>query len=604
MSLIKFENFSFQYPHQENALSNINLEVRKGEFILMCGPSGSGKSTLLANLKKEIRPAGDSYGNIYYDGGNILDMPHEKSASEIGFLFQNPEDQMVSDNVLQEIAFPLENMGLSTVEIRNRVAEMTAFFGLDKYLYKNVNELSGGQKQLVNLCSLLVLKPKLLLLDEPTSQLDPIAAYDFLSILRRLNEEFSITIIATEHKIDNMFPFIDKTVFLKDGRIHYSDKPRNICSKAWSDHIFRNYLPYVTRINFLLQSKYDYLSKLDIPLNIREGRSNLNLLNKELEKYQTSLSPVEPKTTAYEKFNNENQFNKPQDLLVSCEDIWFGYVSENVVLKGIFMDINPGEFISVLGGNGTGKTTLLQILAGLIKSKKGKVRYRKDLNRGYVHQNPMIHFRQETVREEFSETSSGWVKDHSSTAQGKVQEGGFKLFESIFRSKDHYSSGKINYSNVLPSDSEKRNFISEDEKMELVELFRLSSLLDKHPYDCSGGEQQKIAIVKALLTKPDILFLDEPTKGIDPVSKLYLADLMKKLQKEGLTIVMTTHDIDFAAEYSERCILLFDGGIQVDDHPKTIFANNNFYTTFVNRMVKDYLPDGVTLSDVKDEWAV
>lgn len=604
MSLIKFENFSFQYPHQENALSDINLEVEVGEFVLLCGPSGSGKSTLLANLKNEIRPVGDSFGNIYYDERNILDMPHEKSASEIGFLFQNPEDQMVSDNVLQEIAFPLENMGLSTVEIRNRVAEMTAFFGLDKHLYKNVNELSGGQKQLVNLCSLLVLKPKLLLLDEPTSQLDPIAAYDFLSILRRLNEEFSITIIATEHKIDNMFPFIDKTVFLKDGCIQYSDKPRSICSKAWSDHIFRNYLPYVTRINFLLQSKYDYLSKLDIPLNIREGRSNLNLLNKELEKYQTSLLPAEPKTTVYEKFNNENQFDKNQDFLVSCKDIWFGYVSENVVLKGIFMDINQGEFISILGGNGTGKTTLLQILARLIKSKKGKVRYRKDLNMGYVHQNPMIHFRQETVQEEFSEASSEWVKDHSSPVDGEVQEDGFKLFKSIFKSKYHYSSGKTNYSNVIPSDSKTRNFISEDEKMELVELFGLSSLLDKHPYDCSGGEQQKIAIVKALLTKPDILFLDEPTKGIDPVSKLYLADLMKKLQKEGLTIVMTTHDIDFAAEYSERCILLFDGGIQVDDHPKAIFANNNFYTTFVNRMVKDYLPDGVTLNDVRDEWAV
>ncbi|WP_281774376.1 ABC transporter ATP-binding protein [Methanobacterium formicicum] len=602
MSLIKFEDFSFRYPHQENTLSQINLEVSEGEFILLCGPSGSGKTTLLSNLKNEIHPPGDSDGIIYYDGQNIRDMPPEQSASEIGFLFQNPEDQMVSDNVLQEIAFPLENMGLSTGEIRNRVAEMTAFFGLDKHLYQNVNELSGGQKQLVNLCSLLVLKPRVLLLDEPTSQLDPIAAYDFLSILRRLNEEFSITIMATEHKIDNMFPFIDKAIFLKEGYVQYSDKPRHICSQAYSDHVFSNYLPYVTRINFLLQSKYAYLGNLEIPLNIREGRSNLNLLNQELKKSQTSLRPTI--THNYEEYDkkNPNPWDKSRNILLSCRDIWFGYVPEHIVLKGIFMDIHPGEFLSILGGNGTGKTTLLQILAGLMKPKKGKIRYREDLNRGYVHQNPMIHFRQETVQEEFQEVS---LELHLPTEKKRE----VKLFKSIFKSKDSNSVTKS------PASEEsfdlKRSFhsknnssLSEDEKMELIKLFELSSLLGKHPYDCSGGEQQKIAIVKALLTRPDILFLDEPTKGMDPISKLNLADLLKKLQKKGLTIVMTTHDLDFAAEYSQRCMLIFNGGIQVDDTPRAVFSSNNFYTTFVNRMVKDYLPQGVTLSDVKKEWAV
>lgn len=602
MSLIKFEDFSFRYPHQENTLSQINLEVGEGEFILLCGPSGSGKTTLLANLKNEIHPPGDSDGIIYYDGQNMRDIPPDQSASEIGFLFQNPEDQMVSDNVLQEIAFPLENMGLSTGEIRNRVAEMTAFFGLDKHLYQNVNELSGGQKQLVNLCSLLVLKPRVLLLDEPTSQLDPIAAYDFLSILRRLNEEFSITIMATEHKIDNMFPFIDKAIFLKEGYVQYSDKPRYICSQACSDHVFSNYLPYVTRINFLLQSKYAYLGNLEIPLNIREGRSNLNLLNQELKKSQTSLRPTI--TRNYEEYDKKTPIpvDKSRNILLSCRDIWFGYVPEHIVLKGIFMDIHPGEFLSILGGNGTGKTTLLQILAGLMKPKKGKIRYREDLNRGYVHQNPMIHFRQETVQEEFQEVS---LEDHLPTEKKRE----VKLFKSIFKSKDSNSVTKS------PASEEsfdlKRSFhsknnspLSEDEKMELIKLFELSSLLGKHPYDCSGGEQQKIAIVKALLTRPDILFLDEPTKGMDPISKLNLADLLKKLQKKGLTIVMTTHDLDFAAEYSQRCMLIFNGGIQVDDTPRAVFSSNNFYTTFVNRMVKDYLPQGVTLSDVKKEWAV
>lgn len=574
MALVKFENFSFRYPDQGNSLSHINLDVSPGEFVLLCGPSGSGKTTLLANIKNEIKPVGDSEGTIYYDGVDIKNLEEETSASEIGFLFQNPEDQFVSDNVLQEIAFSLENMGLSTGEIRNRVAEMAAFFGLDKYLHRNVSELSGGQKQLVNLCSLLVLKPKLLLLDEPTSQLDPIAAYDFLSILRRLNEEFSITIMATEHKIDNMFPFIDKAVFLEDGFIKYNDEPRRICSKAWESNIFRNYLPSVTRIHFLLQSKYQFPDGLDIPLNIREGRRNLSLLEEQMKAF--------PPAQLNENLNGHISSDEHSKGLIECKDVWFGYVKDHVVLKGIFLQVGKGEFLSMLGGNGTGKTTLLQILSGLLKPQKGRVNYRKDLTLGYVHQNPMIHFRQETVEEELMELSSEFPEDRSPMK-----------FLGFLSEPSH--SQPVSSGNQRVSDSEKE---------ELIDLFGLSKLLDKHPYDCSGGEQQKIAIAKALLTQPDVLFLDEPTKGIDPVSKLQLAHKLKKLQKKGLTIVMTTHDIEFAAQHTERCVLLFDGGIQVDNAPKPVFSNNNFYTTFVNRMVKDYLHDCITLEDVKEQWMI
>ena len=404
MILIKFDNFSFRYPHNDNVLTDINLEVKEGEFVLFCGPSGSGKTTLLSTIKNEICPVGDSLGNIYYDGINIRDLERQRSASEIGFLFQNPEDQFVSDNVLQEIAFSLENMGLSTSEIRNRVAEMAAYFGLDKYLHKNVNELSGGQKQLVNLCSLLVLKPKLLLLDEPTSQLDPIAAYDFLSILRRLNEEFSITIMATEHKIDNMFPFIDKAVFLDEGYIKFDDKPREISLKAKNNKIFRNYLPAVTRIHFLLQSKYDFLNEMKIPLNIREGRLDISLIDKHLKNVlnDNSLSKAYVKQSENNFYTSSTNTTKP---IISCNDIWFAYEKDHLVLKGIFMDIRKGEFLSILGGNGTGKTTLMQILVGLMKPKKGRINYKKDIRMAYVNQNPIIHFRKDTVKEELSECS-------------------------------------------------------------------------------------------------------------------------------------------------------------------------------------------------------
>lgn len=579
MALISFKNFYFKYNEKDkNVLSNINLEVLPGEFVLFCGPSGSGKTTLLTNIKKEIRPAGVYDGKIYYDDENIEMLEDKKSACEIGFLFQNPEDQFVSDNVIQEIAFPLENIGLPTEDIRNRIAEMASFFGLEKYLYKNVTELSGGQKQLVNLCSLLVLKPKLLLLDEPTSQLDPIAAYNFLSMLRRLNEEFSITIMATEHRIDNIFPFADKAVFLDEGHIKYIDKPRTICSKANKNPVFRNYLPSVARVHFLLQSKYPFLNKYKIPLNIREGMQELNLLDKKLKEVNTEL---------YREIN-ENLFKNSEnldssDVLLKCKDIWFGYINDHLILRGVFLDIKKGEFISIFGGNGTGKTTLLQILSRIIKPQKGKVNLKKGIRVGYVHQNPMIHFWRDTVKEELSLNFLEKFEDNNSSKFRKLRE--YMLQNS--------------HENI---NSNNNQMILDSQKEELIEFFGISHLLDKHPYDCSGGEKQKIAIVKALLTKPDILFLDEPTKGLDPVSKLHLAYKLKKLQKNGLTIVMATHDIDFAAEYSKRCMILFDGRIQIDSTPKAVFSSNNFYTTFVNRMVKNFLPESITLNDVKEKW--
>lgn len=588
MSLIKFKDFSFCYSDQEKVLSDINLEVDEGEFVLLCGPSGSGKTTILSNIKNEICSGGKSEGTIYYDGLSIGELEEERSASEIGYLFQNPEDQFVSDNVLQEIAFSLENMGLANWEIRNRIAEMTAFFGLDKYLYKNVNELSGGQKQLVNLCSLLVLKPRLLLLDEPTSQLDPIAAYDFLSILRRLNEEFSITILLTEHRIDNIFPFIDRVVFLDGGQIKYADEPKQISLKVQKNAVFRNYLPSVTRIHFLLQSKYNFPDETKIPLNIREGRANLKFIDEQLKKkYGTNISLSNDSNNNV--FKSTDVQNIPSNM-IQCNDIWFAYMKDHVVLNGIFLEVNKAEFISILGGNGTGKTTLIQILSGLMKPINGNIKYKKNIKLGYVNQNPKAHFREETVRDELSESS-------------------IKCSELVLENRKKSRINLLNHLSKSSSNSMNNQFYStknipDDEKMELIELFGLSELLDKHPYDCSGGEQQKIAISKALLTKPDVLFLDEPTKGIDPVSKILLGQKLKKLQENGLTIVMTTHDIEFAAEYSGRSILLFDGNIQVDDNPTKVFSKNNFYTTFVNRMVKDYLPNSLIINDVKKEWKI
>ena len=609
MALIEFKDFSFSYLNSDGrkskikSLDSINLEIDYGDFVLLCGPSGCGKTTLLTNLKKELMPAGRISGEIKFNGTRIQDLDDLSSACDIGYLFQNPDSQIVTDTVIQEIAFPLENIGLPTEEIRNRISEIVAFFGINDILHKNVNELSGGQKQLVNLCSLLVLRPEVLLLDEPMSQLDPIASYEFLSIVRRLNEEFSITVIMSEHKADSVFPLIDKVVFLKEGKIEFVDNAHNICSEVIDDEIFGNYLPVVTKIYNSLSVKHPSLIKLNTPLSIREGRRCLNTIHNDLIKISNSVdnsdnsSSTNPHLTSKKYHSGEKSgildkisFSRNKDALIRMKGIYFAYEKENLVLKNLDFDLNDGDFVSLIGGNGVGKSTFLQLLIGILKPIKGKVKYRKGVRLAYVHQNPMIHFSKDNVREEFLESisESNLLNENDVDFSKESYEKLLKLSNEEFIESDILNSLKF--------DNIKFKF------KELIEFFGISDLIDKHPYDCSGGEQQKIVIVKALLQNSDVLVLDEPTKGLDPISSEALAEILNSLRDNGLTILMTSHDLDFVANNCKRCLMLFDRDIQIDDDPKVIFAENNFYTTFVNRMVKDYVPEIVTLDDLKSKW--
>ena len=609
MALIEFNNFSFAYMNSDGtesevkSLDNINLEIDYGDFVLLCGPSGCGKTTLLTNLKKELMPAGRRSGEIKFNGTRIIDMDEISSACDIGYLFQNPDSQIVTDTVIQEIAFPLENIGLPTEEIRNRISEIVAFFGINDILHKNVNELSGGQKQLVNLCSLLVLRPQVLLLDEPMSQLDPIASYEFLSIVRRLNEEFSITVIMSEHKADSIFPFIDKAVFLKEGKIELVDNAHNICSEVIDDEIFENYLPAVTKIYNSLSVRYPSLIKLNTPLSIREGRRCLNTIHDDLIKISdsdansdnldsVSLHHINKKYHSQEKSGilDKISLGGNRNALINMNGIYFAYEKGNLILKNVDFELEKGDFVSLIGGNGVGKSTFLQLLVGILKPIKGKVKYKKGIKLAYVHQNPMIHFSKDNVKEEFLES----------------------ILESNLLNNSDVSFNKESYEKLLKMSNEE--FIESDilnglefdsiefKFKELIEFFDICDLIDKHPYDCSGGEQQKIVIVKALLQNADVLVLDEPTKGLDPISSKNLANILNSLRDNGITILMTSHDLDFVANNCKRCLMLFDKDIQIDDDPKVIFAENNFYTTFVNRMVKDYVPEIVTLDDLKSRW--
>ena len=609
MALIEFNNFSFAYMNSDGtesevkSLDSINLEIDYGDFVLLCGPSGCGKTTLLTNLKKELMPAGRRSGEIKFNGTRIIDMDEISSACDIGYLFQNPDSQIVTDTVIQEIAFPLENIGLPTEEIRNRISEIVAFFGINDILHKNVNELSGGQKQLVNLCSLLVLRPQVLLLDEPMSQLDPIASYEFLSIVRRLNEEFSITVIMSEHKADSIFPFIDKAVFLKEGKIEFVDNAHNICSEVIDDEIFENYLPAVTKIYNSLSVKYPSLIKLNTPLSIREGRRCLNTIHDDLIKISNddvdsinlnhdNLHITNKKYHSQEKSGilDKISLGGNKNALISMNGIYFAYEKGKLILKNVDFELEKGDFVSLIGGNGVGKSTFLQLLVGILKPIKGKVKYKKGIKLAYVHQNPMIHFSKDNVKEEFLESilESNLLNNNSVGFNKETYDDLLKMTNEEFTESDLL--------NGLEFDSIEFKF------KELIEFFDICDLIDKHPYDCSGGEQQKIVIVKALLQNADVLVLDEPTKGLDPISSKNLANILNSLRDNGITILMTSHDLDFVANNCKRCLMLFDKDIQIDDDPKVIFAENNFYTTFVNRMVKDYVPEIVTLDDLKDKW--
>ncbi|MDR1820090.1 MAG: ATP-binding cassette domain-containing protein [Methanobrevibacter sp.] len=551
MEMIKFENYNFSYENRK-ILENINLTINKGEILLICGLSGSGKTTLLANLKNEIKPNGNETGNIYYKGENLRDLDSVKSAAEIGFLFQNPDNQFVTDTVIQEISFALENIGVPTEEIRTRVSEMATFFGLEKMLHKNVDELSGGQKQLVNLCSLLILKPEVLILDEPTSQLDPIASYDFLSILRRLNEEFNMTILITEHKVDDLYPFIDKVAYIEDSKIKYLENVDSINFKSSSDDLFEMYLPSPARVHNIIKEKFNLSDTLKTPISLKEGINDMYSISKEYDFNGLDIKHISNPATGGED-------------LIKCKNLWFGYERDNIILKNISLNIKANEFVSLLGSNGSGKSTFLKLATNMIKPIKGSIKYKDGLQVAYVHQNPMIHFTTDKVAKELGIT--------------------LKEERDIEPDEDFQD-------NIKDAD---------DFVVDLVKLFNLGKLLNHHPYDNSVGEQQRIAIVQALITRPDVLFLDEPSKGIDPKYKAILADRLKQLQSKGLSIFIVTHDIDFAADNSDRCILLFDGSLQVDDTAENVFTQNNFYTTLVHRMLANHLPNVLTLKDLKEQ---
>lgn len=548
METFTLRDLSFFYPRQgQAALCHVSLALEQGQFITLCGKSGSGKTTLLRQLKTVLAPHGTKTGEIFFEGTPLDTLDHRIQSQKIGFVLQSPENQIVTDKVWHELAFGLESLGMDTATIRLRVAEMASFFGIQGWFHEDVAQLSGGQKQLLNLAAVMALQPSVLILDEPTSQLDPIAAADFLAAVGKINRELGVTVLLTEHRLEEALPLSDRCIVMDGGAVIADGPPRVVGSqlKTLGHEMF---LAMPTPMRIYAATDSDALC----PVTVREGRDWL-------EDYaqHTPLIPVPP-TTA--------KMPQGPPWAIELEGVWYRYEKDAPdVVKGLSLSVCRGDFCAVVGGNGTGKTTTLGLVSGLHKPYRGTVRLEGHLPADIPHgerfggllgvlpQNPQALFVKKTVEMDLLEMleQGPWSQEQQ---REKLQE--------------------------------------------VAHLCELESLLDRHPYDLSGGEQQRAALAKILLLEPRILLLDEPTKGLDGQFKEKLAHILHRLNRAGCTILMVSHDVEFCAKHASTCAMFFDGEIVTQGPPREFFSGNSFYTTAADRMARGVLPGAVTAEAV------
>lgn len=536
MAHFHIENLTFSYPGSVTPpLDGVSLDIEKGEFLLLCGRSGSGKTTLLRQLKPTLAPYGKRQGEVFFDGKPIGEMTSREQAEKIGFVMQDPQEQIVTDKVWHELAFGLENLGCDPAVMRLRVAEMASFFGIQDWFHREVAELSGGQKQLLNLASVMAMQPEVLILDEPTSQLDPISAGDFLNTLKKINRELGTTIVITEHRMEDIFPAADRVAVMEDGRLTFLGSPREVglALRESASPLF-SALPAPVRVYYAVNPAGR------CPLTVREGRAWLSEEFPEGASVDALPEPACPDTDG--------------EAALVIKECWLRYTRTGPdVLRGLNLRVPRGSLFAILGGNGTGKSTALKAVCGSVKAYRGSIEilgkrqrdYRpRELFRGCLSmlpQDPRSLFVKETVLEDLQEMGA---------EQAAVEE--------------------------------------------TAALCRITELLSANPADLSGGELQRAALAKVLLRKPKLLLLDEPTKGMDSIFKAEFAAILDRLCREGVTVVMVSHDVEFCAEYAQLVGLFFDGQLITTGTPQTLFGSNSFYTTAVSRMSRHVFRNAVT----------
>lgn len=531
MVFLETKNLSFKYLDNSFTLSDINFSLDKGDFCLVVGKTGCGKTTLLKLLKKEITPSGELKGLVKIDGFDLKDY----DSSKIVYMFQNPSRQIVSDKVYHEIAFGLEARGLEKGVIETKLAEIVNYLDINDLLEKHTMELSGGEAQLVSLASLLVLDPEVILLDEASSQLDPLTRKKFLEILKRINQDFGITIILVEHNLEDVLEFTDKIIVLDKGKMIYFGLKEEAINFLASNKQYFAFLPKTLQI-----SKYLDLGSLLHLKDVKEALKN---------KYKNEIN-----------FSYEAKVFEKE--IIKAEDLYYRYSKkEKDVLEKLSLTVYDNEILGLVGGNGVGKTTLLKNLAGIrffysgkieienknIRKYKGNILYKNLI--AYLPQDPLTLFLKRTVGEDLE-----------------------------------YYVKSLDLDKALLE--------------ELLVKFDLKPLLEMSPYDLSGGELQKAAFTKILLSKPKILFLDEPTKGMDFSLREELKEILMDLKAKGATIIIATHDLEFIASVADRVGIMFNGKVLSLTDSHSFFSNSNFYTTVASLASRDLYDKVITVPEL------
>ncbi|MDI3481357.1 MAG: energy-coupling factor transport system ATP-binding protein [Tepidanaerobacteraceae bacterium] len=547
MPIFQVNNLSYYYPESEKpALKGINITVEEGEFLLVVGGSGSGKSTLARTLAGLVP---DFYGGVFsgkvlFKGQDIRRMDRRKLSRHVGMVFQDPEKQLVKTEAEAEIAFGLENLGLPQQEMLRRVAEVMDFLNLEEAKGRFIDKLSGGQKQKIALASVLAMQPEAIILDEPTSQLDPTCAEDFLNLIKRLNEEMGKTVVLIEQRLERCFHLADRVAVMKDGEIIIQGTPQEVASGSIDSGI--PFIPPVAR--FFAGAGFS-----NIPVTVKEGRSIL--------KNYLPLQNNDADSITQTGFDNNKE--RKNGETIALKKVWFSYDDKKEVLRGIDLQIFPGEFVAILGANGAGKSTLLKVMAGLLYPNRGKIMFRgkacgKNLEVyrqgkvAYLSQNPNDYLFQDTVEQELFFT----LKNFDKPDEGRVDN--------------------------------------------LLEKLDLNRHKHRNPRDLSSGERQRVALASVLVTEPELVLLDEPTRGMDYALKADLGGYLADLCKGGVSVAVVTHDVEFAAEYAERVIILYDGRIVSDGNAKQILGSSMFYSTQMARMCKGFAEDILTVEEALD----
>jgi energy-coupling factor transporter ATPase len=564
---IVFENVTYTYPAAATpALSDISLSVQEGEIILVTGPTGSGKTTLCSCVNGFVPHffGGELKGRILVKGQDTRDTTVGVLSSRVGLLFQDPFSQLVSATVEDEVAFGPENLGLPVEEISNRVDESLRYVRLDKYRNNPPSVLSGGQQQACALAAIIAMKPDVYVLDEPTSNLDPIGTSMIFNLIKELAEKEKKTIIIVEHKLAQLVDVVHRVIVLKDGRVAVSGRPREILGER-AEYLDTLGL-HPPRLSLLAQKLQSYGLKIDtVPVTLDES---YEVLSRALKRESTGAS------STYSQLSPSPEASATGDAIIQVRGLTYQYPTGTVALKGVSLDIHEGDFIAIIGQNGSGKTTLAKHFNGLLKPTSGSVTvfgldvattpsYSLVARVGYVFQNP----------------------NH-------------QLFSTKVSDELAFGCRNMGFS---PE-------ITKQRIQETASLLEIEKYLSERPYSLGQGEKQRVAIAAILAMNPDVLVIDEPTTGQDPRRSREIMDLMKKLHSAGKTIVIITHDMDLVCEYAERVIVMNDGRILTEGSPREVFAKADILREaflaqpvvmeLFNRLRKDFpLPESVLTVD-------